>query len=142
MDDLVTDSQVLCFEAGVSALAAAAGQTLIPVPVLGAAIGVLTADILLSISNQFFVKGEKEFAEKLEHLQAEAIQKLNEEHKKILEDIIHKYEEMGRIIDMAFDVSINVDVRLANSANFARNMGVLENQILTSVNDIDAFFLT
>ncbi|MGQ0515412.1 hypothetical protein ACT453_26665 [Bacillus sp. D-CC] len=49
---------------------------------------------------------------------------------------------MGRIIDMAFDVSINVDVRLANSANFARNMGVLENQILTSVNDIDAFFLT
>lgn len=142
LDDLVTDSQVLCFEAGVSALAAAAGQTLIPVPVLGAAIGVLTADILLSISNQFFVKGEKEFAEKLECLQSEAMQTLNEEHKKILEDIVDKYEEMGRIIDMAFDVSINVDVRLANSTNFARSMGVLENQILTSVNDIDAFFLT
>ncbi|MGH0430933.1 hypothetical protein ACQVPL_16915 [Bacillus hominis] len=142
LDNLVTDSQVLCFEAGVSALAAAAGQTLIPVPVLGAAIGVLTADVLLSFSNQFFAKGEKEFAEKLERLQAEAIQKLNEEHKKILEDIVDKYEEMGRIIDMAFDVSINVDVRLANSANFARSMGVLENQILISVDDIDAYFLT
>ncbi|MEY8351297.1 hypothetical protein AALF16_24100 [Bacillus cereus] len=142
LDDLVTDSQVLCFEAGVSALAAAAGQTLIPVPVLGAVIGVLTADVLLSISDQFFAKGEKEFAEKLERLQSEAMQTLNEEHKKILEDIVDKYEEMGRIIDMAFDVSINVDVRLANSANFARSMGVLENQILTSVDDIDAFFLS
>ncbi|PGY11972.1 hypothetical protein [Bacillus cereus] len=141
LDDLVTDSQVLCFEAGVSALAAAAGQTLMPVPVLGAAIGVLTADVLISISNQFFAKGEKEFTKELERLQVEAMQKLNEEHKKILEDIICKYEEMGQIIEMAFDVSINVDVRLANSANFARSMGVLENQILTSVDDIDAFFL-
>ncbi|MGG2056330.1 hypothetical protein ABFY48_18450 [Lysinibacillus pakistanensis] len=67
LDEVITQGQILCLEAGIAAIGGAIGQTLIPIPVLGAIIGTVTTNFVWGIAKGKL--GQKEAA--LKHLMDE-----------------------------------------------------------------------
>jgi hypothetical protein len=141
MDELITDGQILCLNSGVAALGAAAGQMLIPVPILGPIIGVMAADALWGIIKGNIDENEEVIKVKLDELKRDTMAKIDEAYKEIVDEIFATYQRLGEVMDMAFDVSANIAAWFAGSIELAVAFGVDEDRILRNIEDVNAYFL-
>src|SRR5690606_26602966 len=123
-------------------LAAAAGQALIPVPVVGAAVGAIAGRMLVSFSRDLLDRDSKALAARLKAEHDERIERLDSAYRAFLAGMLQRYDELGTLTASAFDLDMNVDLRLATSVELARAHGVAEGQILRSTDDVDRFFLS
>ncbi|CAK7017266.1 MAG: hypothetical protein PEPC_00712 [Peptostreptococcus russellii] len=137
--DLVTLNAI---DATGAAIGAAVGQTIIPIPVLGALIGSIAASTALGIGKKFLSKKEIEMINSYKEEIDSFINKLDKDNQVILEELLSKYNELGRLQEYCFDIKVNIQLRFISSINFARSVGVLDQKILKNEDEIDEYFLS
>lgn len=137
--DLVELGQVVCAEAAIVALATAAGQAIIPVPVLGAVVGALAGRVATGTAKWAIENSDVKLARMLEESFAQQLAELNEEHGKLVEEMLAHFDRLGQLTDAAFDLERNVSLRFAASIELAEAHGVKDALILRTTNDLDAF---
>ncbi len=141
MDEFVTQGQILCIEAGIAATGGAIGQMLIPIPVLGAVIGTVTANFVWGFAKDKLGARERELKKVLDAYTESILVKVEKAYQEIISKINAKYTQYNSLIDAAFDVQANSEVLAAASVELAFELGVNRKKILKSDVDLDAFFL-
>ena len=117
-------------------LATAAGQALIPIPVLGAVIGSLAGKILAE-----FLTGKS--SKLLKQMKAEMdafLATLDAAAQKVIAAINAEYDRLGKLTEAAFDFKRNQSL-LQASVDLARAYGVDEKLIITKHSQLDDFML-
>lgn len=127
----------LCAESAIVGLATAAGQTIIPIPVLGGIIGSISGKMMLQLAQGLDAKH-------MESLRAEMdsfLASLDKTYQRVVDEINAEFDKLGKLTDAAFDFDLNYQLALSASVDLAIAYGVPEEKILRSVNDVDDFML-
>lgn len=138
-EDFIINCETVCLDVTVSAIASAAGQVLIPIPVLGAVIGNVAGEFVYelckkqgTLKSQNIIAGYNTEMTKLN-------QRLDIQYMQVVIEIKKAFERFADLEKMAFDWDINV--AFSGSINLANEVGVKDSKILKSKDDIDKFFL-
>ena len=137
LDDFTSMGIMICAESSIVGLATFAGQTLIPVPVLGAVIGSLAGQMMVNLMS---VDSEETIAS-LNEKMAAFTANLDAKYQLVVEQILSEYKKLGDLTVAAFDFDLNVSL-LTRSVDLARAYGVEEDKILKDVDDVDDYFLS
>ncbi|HNG37032.1 MAG TPA: hypothetical protein PK068_10730 [Nitrosomonas sp.] len=127
-------SLIACSEAAIVGMATALGQTLIPIPLLGATIGSMAGRLVAE-----FVTGKT--AEKANRMLKEFedyVGKLDQTLQKVYAHIQQEIDRLGRLTEAAFDLSQNCALVEASIA-LAEAYGVDENRIIRTNQDLERF---
>jgi len=127
----------LTAESGVAAIGAAIGQAAIPIPILGGILGTVIAQGAYKIVSYVCGEKEKKLISQMEASINAHISKLNEEYKKVLQQIMQYFEKLGGLIDAALSPEPNM--RLNGSIELARFVGVKERDIIHNTSELDTF---
>lgn len=130
----------LSVEAGLSAIGAAIGQTVIPVPVLGAIIGTATAKASLEISKYVFGKKEAVLIDQMQKEYDALIGSLDAEALKYIQQMDAYYAKLGGYIDAA--LSKESAVGFYGSIELCHFLNVPETCIIHSLEELDSFILS
>ncbi|QIC47158.1 hypothetical protein GAG94_08545 [Lysinibacillus sphaericus] len=141
LDEVVTQGQILCLEAGIAAIGGAIGQTLIPIPVLGAIIGTVTTNFVWGIAKGKLGQKEAALKHHMDEYMTGLLAKVNNAYHEIIQKIDAVYARFKTLIDAAFDLNANKATLAAASIQLAREVGVEEHKILKNEDDLEAFFL-
>ena len=128
---------MICAESSIVGLATAAGQMLIPVPVLGAVIGSLAGQMMVNLMS--VDSGETVAA--LNEKMAAFTANLDAKYQQVVEQILSEYRKLGDLTVAAFDFDLNVSL-LTRSIELARAYGIEEDKILKDIGDVDDYFLS
>ncbi|MCZ4331218.1 hypothetical protein [Castellaniella denitrificans] len=134
LDELVDSGMFVCSEAAIVGLATIAGQTLIPVPVLGAVLGSFAGKFIASTLG----KKAREVTDRMAERMNRIVSALDAEVRKALRKLEAEFNRLGDLAKAAFDLSVNTRL-LETSLALARAHGVNESQLLKSVSDVDIF---
>lgn len=141
-DDEFIDLLVLnATDAAGAAIGAAIGQSVIPVPVLGAVIGSITLSTIQGLGNNIFNKREQQLLDIYRLKINGQINIIDNDYKKIYEHQIKKYNKLGELQDYSFNLNLNIDLKLNSSIELARNIGVVETKLLHDKKEIDDYFI-
>ncbi|EKO3892082.1 hypothetical protein P0F32_003254 [Vibrio metschnikovii] len=127
----------LCAESAIVGLATAAGQTIIPIPVLGGIIGSISGKMMLQLAQGLDTKH-------MESLKAEMdsfLASLDKTYQHVVDEINAEFDKLGKLTDVAFDFDLNYQLALSASVDLAIAYDVSEEKILRSVSDVDDFML-
>jgi len=137
-EEFIENSEVVCLDAAMSAVASLMGQALIPVPVLGTIVGNAVGIVMHGIAKDH-LKQEEALIIGFN----ESIGKLNDQidaqNKVFIEQLNQEFSKFESIADLAFD--LNVNIAFAGSVALARYVGCPEEKILKDKQDVDKFFL-
>ncbi|MBU7006189.1 hypothetical protein [Phosphitispora fastidiosa] len=139
VDDFMAMSQVVCFDSALSAVGAAVGQVIIPIPVLGAVIGSITTSVFSSVAKDVLNKQEIKLIEQYQHELEKKMQSLDEKYKAVYADIIERYKKLKGITNIAFDFELNNELRLQVSIDLAKEYGVEDSKVLKNCCEIDRY---
>lgn len=139
-DDFIEMSQIVCLDSAMSAVGAAIGQAIVPIPVLGAVIGSITTSIIFSFAKDFLNKQEIKLIEQYQLKFEKKMQSLDKKYKNIYADIIERYKKLKNITVIAFDFKLNNKLRLQASIDLAKDYGVEDSRILQDCDEIDCYF--
>ncbi|WP_136796206.1 hypothetical protein [Desulfosediminicola ganghwensis] len=129
---------VVCAESAIVGLATAAGQTLIPIPVLGAVIGSLAGKMLV----EFTADKDGQLVEQMKAEMDAFLAKLNEAQQKVVAAINAEYDRLGKLTEAAFDFGRNEALLLQASADLAKAYGVEERLVIATHSQLDDFMLS
>ncbi|CAD6543284.1 hypothetical protein [Paraburkholderia metrosideri] len=134
LDALIDNGMFVCSDAAIVGLCTAAGQTLIPVPVLGAVLGSIAGKLL----STFIGKKAREVTDRLAERMSRIVAALDDEVRKVLNFLEEEFDRLGELTTIAFDLSANVRLLDASLA-LARAHGVHEALLIRNESDLDAF---
>jgi hypothetical protein len=80
-------------------------------------------------------------AAEIRSIYQKAVAEIDTEYQLILNRIYQEYEKLNQLMNLAFDCGALAGVQFKHSQDFARASGVKERDILTTIDDIDDFFL-
>lgn len=132
-DDLTELGIIVCSETAIVGLTTAVGQTIIPIPILGAVIGAIAGSILNNILN--FNKKSGTTIEKEMNI---AMEKLDKDYKFMLLRIEKQFEALGDLLSAAFSVENNLQL-LEESMKVAYAFGVEKEKIICTTDELDDF---
>lgn len=138
-DQFVDFSLMVAADAAIVGLSAAAGQTLIPIPMLGAFVGSIAGKIVASAIRDGLGEAESELMERLEAYEAEAIGKLDDALRAVMDKLDAHFGRLSDLARVAFDETVNTELRLTASIQIAEAVEVPDHQILRSKADLDKF---
>ena len=138
-EQFVDCSLMVAAEAAIVGLSAAAGQTLIPIPMLGAFVGSVAGKIVASAIRDSLGEAESDLIERLKAYEADAIGKLDNALRAAMEELDAYFGRLSDLARIAFDETVNTQLRLAASIRIAETVEVPDHQILRSNADLDAF---
>ena len=138
-DQFVDCSLMVAAEAAIVGLSAAAGQTLIPIPMLGAFVGSIAGKIVASAIRDGLGEAESELMERLKAYEAEAIGKLDDALRAVMKELDAYFGRLSDLARLAFDETVNTELRLVASIQIAEAVEVPDHQILRSKADLDKF---
>ncbi|NRY59519.1 hypothetical protein [Clostridium beijerinckii] len=139
--EFIENGQIVCIDSAVSVIGAAMGTTIIPVPVLGAVIGSIAANAMMTISKQYLENNEQILIKEYNNMFMKELDRLNSEHLRILGEIMQQYYLLGEITGMAFDFKLNSKLRFDKSIELAKLYRIDDNEILKTSDDIASYFL-
>ena len=135
-------SQLACIESAAAALASALGQTIIPVPILGAVLGTIAGRIVINCSKNYFGKETERLKRQMDEYYNQCLAKIDQTYRAVVSRIIAEYENLGDLTKAAFDTGNNVALRLQASIHLAEAYKVSEVNIIRHTNELDAFMLS
>ena len=138
-EEFVDLSLIVAADAAVVGIAAVAGQTLIPVPVLGAFIGSVAGKLVASAVKDGLGEAESELTERLRQFETAAIKRLDDELRAVAVELDAHFGRLEDLARIAFDEGINTEMRMAASIRFAEAVDVRNDHIIRSQDDLDAF---
>ena len=139
-EEFVDLSLMVTSESAIVGIAAAAGQTLIPVPMLGAFIGSVAGKFVASAVRDC-LEGDSELVERLEEYAAESIARLDGSLRQAVEELDAYCTRLTDLTKLAFDEGVNIELRLGASIEVAEVLGVPDEDILRAPADVDSFML-
>ena len=137
-NDFLWNSEILCLDVTVSALSSFVGQAAIPIPVLGAIIGNAVGMFLYQIAKDTLARKEQQIVAGYLREIRELDMRLETEYHSFIDmlnddlSVYYKMLEKTNVPD--YEVALNM------SAQLARYLAVPENEILTSIAEIDDYF--
>ena len=137
LDDFTSMGLMICAESSIVGLATAAGQMLIPVPVLGAVIGSLAGQMMVNLMGVDSGETVAALNKKMGAFTAD----LDAKYQYVVEQILTEYGKLGDLTVAAFDFDLNVSL-LTRSIELARAYGIEEDKILKDIDDVDDYFLS
>lgn len=138
-EDFVINSEVVCLDVTVSAIASLSGQVLIPIPVLGAVIGNIAGEFVYEICKQRADKKEMDVISAYKKEMDILNQQLDIQLQRVIFEIRRTLNRFIDLEQMAFDVDVNK--AFCASILLAREVGVEEVKILKTRKDIDNYFM-
>ena len=138
-EQFVDCSLVVASEAAIVGISAAAGQALIPIPMLGAFVGSVAGKIVASAIRDGLGEAESELIGRLKAYEAVAIGKLDDGLRAVLDKLDAYFGRLSDLARIAFDETVNTELRLAASVQIAEAVEVPDDQILRSNDDLDTF---
>ncbi|MCB9585074.1 MAG: hypothetical protein H6718_06735 [Polyangiaceae bacterium] len=138
-DEFVDLGQLVCAEGAIVGLTTAIGQTVIPLPILGALVGAAAGRLMVSVYSSYLGEDEKRLTAALEKRFDHAVQRLDASLLVRLESLIAEYERLGVLTTAAFDPTLNAQLRLSVSVRLAQAHGVAEAEIIKNEDDLDVF---
>lgn len=139
-EDFVINSETMCLDVTVSAIASLTGQVIIPIPVLGAVIGNVAGEFVYSICKQRAGQQEMKAISDYKNGMDLINQQLDIKYFKFVLEIEKALKRFNDLEQLAFDIDVNK--AFFGSIQLAREIGVNEEQILKTKTDIDLYFLT
>jgi hypothetical protein len=127
---------IICAESAIVGVMSAAGQAMIPVPVLGALIGSISGKFIVSVAKSLDGKARQILQAKMDLF----THRLNEIEQKALNRILSEFAALGELTAAAFNVENNRQL-LEASITLAQAYGVEEARIIKNVDDLDAFMM-
>lgn len=138
-EDFLRNSEELCVDVSVSALSSFIGQAVIPVPVVGAVIGNTIGNLIYQTAKESLKKQDKQQIKRyIQEIEALS-QSLEAQYKQYVEQINLAMKEYFSILEDAF--AIDCVQAFDGSIQLARYIGVPEDDILKTMEDIDEYFL-
>lgn len=137
-EEFTINSEVVCLEVGTSALSAMLGQTLVPIPVLGAIVGNTVGMLMLEISRNYLDSDEQQLIQEYVTKMSALDNKYVEEYSRLLKEIQNKEHKFNSLVELAFDKDVNK--AFYSSVALALSEDVDEGMILKNLNDIDSYF--
>lgn len=138
-DDFIVNSEVLCLDVSVSAVASMFGQTLIPVPVLGAIIGNIAGMFMYQIAKDNLSEKEQTLIRSYQESFALLNQALDKRYHTLLAMLEKELKRFSSVLELAFDLDINI--AFDGSIALADYVGVTPEKVLRNKRDIDQYFL-
>ncbi len=138
-EDFLANSEVLCLDASVSAVASLLGQTLIPVPILGAIIGNVAGMFMYQIAKDHLSTKEQTLISNYQESFTALNKMLEERYQKLIAQLKREFAKYASVLELAFSVDVNV--AFAGSIALADHVGVAQSKILHSKSDMDTYFL-
>ena len=133
-------SLMVASEAALTCIAAVAGQTLIPVPLLGAFVGSVAGKLVESaLRDSLGEDAEAELLGRLQAYESEAIDSLDKSLRAAMDELDASFGRLDNLMLVAFDETVNTHMRLAASVEIAQSTSVPGDRILRSTGDLDAF---
>ncbi len=137
-DQFVEMSHVVAMDAAVAGLAVAAGQTLVPIPMLGALLGSLAGKLVASAIKDGLGESASALAARLAEYERNAYGQLDEEYRALLQRLDAWFGDLERLAATAFEVETNTTL-LKASVLAAEAVGVRGESILHTADDVDVF---
>ena len=138
-DEFVEMSHIVAMDAAVVGLTVVAGQTLVPVPMLGALLGSLAGKLVASALKDGLGESGSELAARLAEYERDAFEQLDAEYRAFVERLDDWFGNLERLAVAAFDLKRNTTLRLEASVEAAEAIGVQGGHILRTTGDLDAF---
>ena len=138
-EDFVINCETVCLDVTVSAIASLVGQTVIPIPVLGAVIGNVAGEFIYDLCKKEGSRKADSIIEGYHKEINELNKELKEQYQKVIEEILEKFKEFSDIESLAFDEDVNKAFNA--SIQLAEYVGVENTRILKTKEQIDDFFL-
>lgn len=129
----------LSTESALAAIGAAVGQTLIPIPALGAIIGSAVSKSALEITKYLVGKNESSLIAKMESDYLNLTAELDQEVQIFISQIDSYFTKMDGYINAALDKDIAT--RFAGSIQLCQLLEVPDNQILKSIEEVNSYML-
>ena len=136
LEEYVDLGLVVCTESAMVGLFTAVGQTLIPLPVIGAVIGSIAGRMFIELTgSNNALKEEMTFkintlTKKLDKAQSDELARVNAE-----------YSKLGELTKAAFNPENNTFEMMQTSIILAQVYEVPDNEVIKSLDELDAFML-
>lgn len=138
-EDFVINCETICLDVTISAIASVAGQIFIPIPVLGAVMGNITGEFIYELCKKAGSIKSKQVIENYNAEMDKLNQRLSIQYLQVVLEIKKVLWKFNELEKLAFDLDVNQ--AFSASVNLAAEVGVTDNKVLKSKEDIDNFFL-
>lgn len=139
-EDFIRNSEELCVDVSVSALSSFIGQAIIPVPVVGAVIGNTIGNLIYQTAKENMKKQDKQLIKSyIQEIEALS-QSLDAQYKQYVKQINLAMKEYFLILEDAF--AVDCVQAFDGSIQLARYIGVSEEDILKTIDEIDDYILS
>ena len=130
-------SLMVAADAAIVGVCVATGQTLIPIPMLGAFVGSVAGKFVASAIRDGLGDTESALIERLKAYETEALGKLDDTLRNAMHELNAYFGRLDALARVAFDETVNVKLRLEASVRIAEALNVPDEQILRSTADLD-----
>jgi hypothetical protein len=137
MDALVDGGMFVCSDVAIVGMCTVAGQTLIPVPLLGAMIGSVAGKIL----NQLLSSKLQGMQKAVDAKMALIMGRLDSAYALVVAKVTADIERLGSLTALAFDLSTNIRL-IERSLDLAREYGVPDHLLIKSEPELDRYMLS
>ena len=137
-DQFVEMSHMVAMDAALAGLAVGAGQTLVPIPMLGAVLGSLASKLVASALKEGLGESASALAARLAEYERNALERLDEKYRGLVQRLDAWFGNLAHLAASAFDLENNTTL-LEASVQVAEAVGVPEERILRTTGDVDAF---
>lgn len=137
--EFIRESEIVCLDAAVSALSSAIGQAIIPVPVIGAVIGNTVGTVIYQTAKDGLSSYEQKIVEQYKEEQKKLDERLSKEYQALMVELRQDMSIYCHLLDRAFHPDPLVAIN--GSAELALSLGVLQGEVLDSIEKIDSYFL-
>lgn len=140
-DQFLELSLTVTSDAAIIGLATAAGQALIPIPILGALIGSISGQLITSTLKSTLGNSAEQLLDRLEQHQKIVLAKLDDDCRSIPVQVNQYFDNLEKLLTFVFDESLNTHLRLSASVQLAESCGVSGHLIIRSSEDLDQFMM-
>jgi hypothetical protein len=137
-DQFVEMSHIVAMDAAIAGLAVVAGQTLVPIRMLGALLGSLAGKLVASALKDGLGESASALSERLAKYERDALEQLDGEQRALLQRLDAWFGNLERLASTAFDPESNTRL-LAASVQAAKAAGVPDKSIVRTTDDVDAY---
>lgn len=115
------------------------GQTIIPIPILGAIIGNMAGMFMYQIVKDNFSEREQILVRHYQESFTALNKVLEERYQELIKKLKKELEKFSSMLELAFDLDVNV--AFDGSIALADYVGVPKEKVLRNKQDIDNYFL-
>ena len=138
-ETMLYDCEALSIDTAISAMASLTGQSLIPIPVLGAIIGNIAGELIYEVGKKICNDKELEIIKNIQKRNRTYNEELNNELEQYMKYIQTEFNRYKTYEELAFDQDLNT--AFENAVKLARHVGTPEENILLTDDDLKHFLM-